>query len=49
MERSTELARLWDRVAPAAFANVVEVFASAGVGVVITPVSDEQLSEEDTK
>jgi hypothetical protein len=42
---STDMAALWDAVAPGAFAEVVEAFARAGVGVLITPASEEQLTE----
>lgn len=46
MQRSSkEMAALWDAVAPDAFAKVVEVFAAAGVGVVIAPVGEEQPNE----
>jgi hypothetical protein len=42
---SKDMAALWDAVAPAAFAKVVEVCANAGLGVQITPVPDELLVE----
>jgi hypothetical protein len=47
MEPSTDMAALWDAVAPDAFAKVMEVFAQAGVGVQITPVSEEEMHWEE--
>jgi hypothetical protein len=51
MEPNTDMAALWDAVAPEAFAKVVEAFANAGRGVLIKPVSAEQMTqwEEDDK
>jgi hypothetical protein len=43
MERNTALTDLWDRVAPSALAAMVRVFADHGRGVVIAPVTFEQL------
>jgi hypothetical protein len=45
MEPNTDMAALWDAVAPGAFAAVVEVFAQAGVGVLITPVIEEETTQ----
>jgi hypothetical protein len=45
MDGSTSTADLWDQISPEVFRRVVEVFANAGMGVLITPVSDEQLIE----
>jgi hypothetical protein len=49
MEPNTEMTALWDAVAPEAFAEVVRVFANAGVGVLITPVRENEWEETDSE